>query len=299
MDFSIPWPTSPQNCELACPLSHSIKNLKFVSMRFLIGLVFVFTTFAFSQEIDSTYKASDAINTGERLEYSMYLGWFTIAKGSTTVDKDLHIRNERSCFKVDANMETLGMATWVSNVKDTWGAYVDSKDIVTHESYRKLKEGKYRLDELIKYDHTKDKAYVQVADKATGKYSEPKEYTTPDNVRDIVAGFMYLRVIDFSKYKVKDTLTVSGFFEDKAYQFKIIYSGKETIKTEIGKIPCHKLIPIMPDNQLFRGENSVTAWISADGNQIPVKVDARMFIGHAGTELVGFRGLKNQMKVER
>jgi hypothetical protein len=55
----------------------------------------------------------------------------------------------------------------------------------------------------------------------------------------------------------------------------------------------------MPDNQLFRGENSVTAWISADGNQIPVKVDAKMFVGHAGTELVSFRGLKNQLKVMR
>jgi hypothetical protein len=110
---------------------------------------------------------------------------------------------------------------------------------------------------------------------------------------------MYLRVIDFSKYKVKDTLAVSGFFEDKAYQFKILYYGKEVVKTDLGKIPCHKLVPIMPDNQLFRGENSVTAWISADGNQIPVKVEAKMFIGHAGTELVSMRGLKNQFKVVR
>ncbi|NOS56111.1 MAG: DUF3108 domain-containing protein, partial [Cyclobacteriaceae bacterium] len=157
----------------------------------------------------------------------------------------------------------------------------------------------YRLDELIKYDHGQDKAFVQVADKATGKFSEPKEYNTPDNVRDVVTGFMYLRVIDFSKFKMKDTLTVSGFFEDKAYSFKIIYFGKEVVKTDLGKILCHKLVPIMPDNTLFRGENSVTAWISADRNQIPVKVDAKMFVGHAGTEMVGFRGLKNQLKIIR
>jgi Protein of unknown function (DUF3108) len=268
-------------------------------MRVLIGLIVIFAMFAFKQESGTTFSPSDAINTGERLDYRMYLGWFTVAKGSTTVAKDLHTRNERSCFKVDAYMETLGMATWISNVNDNWGAYVDATEIVTHESYRKLKEGKYKLDELIKYDHKNDKAFVQVADKATGKYGEAKEYATPDNVRDIVAGFMYLRVIDFAKYKVKDTLTVSGFFEDKSYQFKIIYFGKEVVKTDVGKIPCHKLVPIMPDNQLFRGDNSVTAWISADGNQIPVKVDARMFIGHAGTELVSFRGLKNQVKIVR
>jgi hypothetical protein len=268
-------------------------------MRCLIGLIIVFICLSFVQEDESASKANTAISTGERLDYRMYMGFFTVAKGSTMVDKDFHKRNDRSCFKVDAFMETLGIATWISKVNDNWGAYVDASDIVTHESYRKLKEGKYRLDELIKYDHSQDKAFVQVADKATGKYGEAKEYKTPDNVRDIVAGFMYLRVIDFSKYKVKDTLNVSGFFEDKAYQFKILYYGTEVVKTDLGKIPCHKLVPIMPDNQLFRGENSVTAWISADGNQIPVKVEAKMFIGHAGTELVSFRGLKNQMKVLR
>jgi hypothetical protein len=267
-------------------------------MRYLIGFIVLATFLAFVQD-ELAIKSSTAISTGEKLEYRMYLGIFTVGKGITTVDKEFHTRNEKSCYKVDAFMETSGMATWISKVNDNWGAYIDANEIITHESYRKLREGKYRLDELVKYNHELDKAYVQVADKTTGRLSEPKEYVTPDNVRDIVAGFMYLRVIDFSKYKIKDTLTVSGFFEDTAYKFKILYFGKETVSTDLGKFQCHKLVPIMPKNSLFRGENSVTAWISADGNQIPVKVDAKMFVGHAGTELTSFRGLRNQVKVIR
>jgi hypothetical protein len=234
---------------------------------------------------------------GERLDYEMYMGFFTVAKGSAVVDPNFHQKNNRTCYKVDAFMQTLGIATWISKVNDNWGAYIDTAEIVTHESYRKLKEGNYRLDEWITYDHEKDVAIVKVADKTTGKYKEPKIYPTPDKVRDVVTGFLYLRVIDFTKVKQNDTITVSGFFEDKSYHFKIMFRGKETIKTDIGKIPCYKLVPIMPDNQLFRGENSVTVWISADENQIPIKVDAKMFIGHAGTELVSFRGLRNQLKV--
>lgn len=270
-------------------------------MRWLLGLIAVVISLAFIQGVETSKIANkkSTISTGERLDYRMYLGIFTVGKGTTSVDKNFHSRNTRSCFKVDAYMETLGMATWISKVNDNWGAYIDTAELVTHESYRNLKEGSYRLNELIKYNHEKDQAAVQVADKKTGVYGEPKVYSTPDQVRDVVAGFMYLRIIDFTKYKVKDTLTVSGFFEDKAYSFKIIYYGKETVKTDMGKIPCYKLVPIMPDNQLFRGENSVTAWISADGNQIPVKVDAKMFVGHAGTELMSFRGLKNQLKVMR
>ena len=266
-------------------------------MRLTSILMIAAICLAFSQERDITPVRSKTISTGEKLDYRMYLGIFTVGKGVTTVDKKFHIKNNHACFKVDAFMETLGIATWISKVNDNWGAFVDTSELITHESYRKLHEGPYQLHEVITYNPDKDEASVVVADKTTGKFGTPKTYTTPDNVRDIVAGFMYLRIIDFSKYKIKDTLTVSGFFEDKAYHFKIIYFGKETVETEVGKIPCYKLIPIMPDNQLFRGENSVTAWLSADDNQIPVKVDAKMFIGHAGTELVGFRGLRNQLKI--
>jgi hypothetical protein len=266
-----------------------------LAILFLISAFFL----AFGQVADTTSVRGKAISTGESLNYRMYLGIFTVGKGVTTVDKNLYVRNNRGCFKVDAFMETLGIATWISKVNDNWGAFVDTSELITHESYRKLHEGDYQLHEVITYDPDKDLASVKVADKKTGKFGDPKTYSTPDKVRDIVAGFMYLRVINFSKYKIKDTLTVSGFFEDKAYHFKIIYYGTETVETDVGKIPCYKLIPIMPDNQLFRGENSVTAWLSADGNQIPVKVDAKMFIGHAGTELVGFRGLHNQLRIVR
>lgn len=265
-------------------------------MRWLIGSLVLVAIMAFTFRPEETKKYG-SFSKGERLDYEMYMGIFTVAKGTTVVDPNFHYKNERACYKVDAFMQTTGIATWVSKVNDNWGAYIDTAQIVTHESYRKLKEGNYRLDEWITYNHEKDEASVKIADKQTGKYGEPKVYKTPDNVRDVVTGFTYLRVIDFTKYKIGDTLTVSGFFEDKAYHFKIMFRGRETIKTDIGKIPCFKLVPIMPDNQLFRGENSVTVWISADGNQIPIKVDAKMFIGHAGTELVSFRGLRNQLKV--
>ncbi len=266
-------------------------------MKLVIITTALLLGFGFAQEPPPSPERKSTISTGERLDYRMYLGFFTVGKGTTTVDNNYHTKNNRKCYKVDAFMQTLGIATWISKVNDNWGAYVDTSELLTHESYRKLSEGSYRLNELITYDHEKDQASVTVADKKTGKYGEPKVYSTPDKVRDIVSGFMYLRIIDFSKYKLKDTITVSGFFEDKAYRFKIIYHGRETIKTDLGKIPCYKLVPIMPDNQLFRGENSVTAWISADGNQVPIKVDAKMFIGHAGTEITSFRGLRNQFVV--
>jgi hypothetical protein len=53
----------------------------------------------------------------------------------------------------------------------------------------------------------------------------------------------------------------------------------------------------MPANSLFDGENSIACWISDDLNRIPVKIQAKMFIGSAGLELSSFRGLRNQLKI--
>jgi len=35
------------------------------------------------------------------------------------------------------------------------------------------------LHEVVTYDHAKDEASVTIADKKTGKFGEPKKYTTP------------------------------------------------------------------------------------------------------------------------
>jgi len=208
--------------------------------------------------------------------------------------------NSRPCYKIDVFGSTSGLAKWVSKVNDQWGAYVDTAALVTHVSYRKLEEGpSFRRDEIVTFDHDSNKAEVKVKNKETGIYDNVKYYKVEDNIRDIVAGFMYLRVIDFNKYKKGDTLVISGFLEDTSYRLKIIYGGKEKISTKVGKILCHRLIPIVPDNKLFEGENSVTAWISADGNKIPIKIKAKMFIGSTGVELESFRGLRNQLKIIR
>jgi len=261
-------------------------------------LILVFLT-AFSDEKRKDYQVikNNSFSTGEVLEYKVNFGFFTVGKATTVVERKIFNINARPCYKVDAFGETLGFVSWITKVNDQWGAYIDTAALVTHVSYRKIQEGNYRKDELITYDHDKLQAEVKVMDQKTGIYGEAKFYKTPENVRDLVGGFLYLRVIEFSKYKKGDTLTISGFFEDTPYNLKIIYSGKEKVRTRIGIIPCHKLVPVMPDNKLFDGENSITCWISDDGNKLPVKIQAKMFIGSTGVELVSFKGLRNQFRI--
>ena len=234
---------------------------------------------------------------GEVIEYRVNFGIFTVGHATTKVEKKIFTVNSRPCYKIEAFGRTSGLVAWLNKVDDQWGAYVDTAALVTHVSYRKIREGHFRKDELVTFDHINKKAEVKLRNRKTGVYDDIKYFPVKENVRDIVAGFTYLRVIDYTKYKKGDTLAISGFFEDNSYLLKIIYDGKEKVSTDLGKIICRRLIPIIPDNKLFDGENSITVWVSDDENQVPVKIQASMFIGSTGLELEEFRGLRNQLKI--
>lgn len=261
---------------------------------YIFGLAILFSAFD-SGRNDAEYFSIDneSFDVGEKLEFKMSFGMFTIGKAQMKIHPTIHNVNYRGCYKVDIYGKTSGMVDWVARVDDNWGAYVDTAAMVPHIAYRKIKEGGYRKNEIVKFDHTTNNIEVKVVDNDTGKFKEPMYYAAPDNIRGMISGFLYLRTVDFDAMTIGDTLTVSGFFEDSFYDLDIIYSGKDRLKTKAGKFNAIKLVPIVPDNKLFDGENSVTAWISDDKNRLPIKIEADMFIGNAGVELISYEGVKN------
>lgn len=239
------------------------------------------------------YVKNESFARGETLEYKMHYGIFNIGKGTVKIHDEYTMMNERQCFRVDVFGRTTGMVDWVADVNDQWGAYIDTVALVPHMSYRKIREGKYKKDEVILFDHVNSKITAKVINQKTGKYKDPVFYDAPLQVRDLIGGFMYMRTRDFSKMKTNDTIIVSGFFEDTFYNLKVLYKGRESIKVKAGKFNAVVLKPVMPDNKLFSGENSITVWFSDDKNFIPLKVSANMFIGSAGVELTSYSRLRN------
>jgi len=240
---------------------------------------------------------NSSFKTGEELTYKVTFGFMTVGKSVTRVDPNLYQVNGKTCYKIDAFGETSDWISWVARIDDNWGAYLDTSSVSTQVSYRKLREARYRLDERTDFDHGAGKAVVSVKDKKTGKFSTKKTFDIPEYATDLIGGFIHLRFIDFSRLKKGDTISIAGFLEDTGYHLKVHYAGKQTLETRLGKISCHVLVPRMPDNKLFDGENSIRVWISEDTNRIPVKIEAKMFVGSTGIELTGHKNLKNKLRI--
>jgi hypothetical protein len=266
-------------------------------LAFGIFLVLLLSGFVGEKVEIYPYIKNESFTRGEVINFKMTYGIFTVGKGSAQIHPSYHMMNGRYCFKVDVSGKTVGMVDWVADVDDRWGAYIDTAALVPHQFYRKIREGKYKKDEWTYFDHEKKKIEVKAMNNKTGKLKEPKYYEAPAHVRDMIGGFLYLRIMDFSDLKVNDTVTVTGFFEDEFYRLNIVYKGKETVRLKVGKVKALVFKPVMPKNKLFDGEDSITAYFSDDKNRIPLKIDAEMFIGSAGVELTSYSGLKNPLNI--
>lgn len=250
--------------------------------RLLLTIVFYSLVFA--------TRAQSPEYSGEELNYRISYSIFSIGRATVSIDDLADTDLNRDEYKVIARGETTGLLGVFSKVKDEWGAYVDKDQLTPTFAYRRIREGKYKKDEDV--DFNRDKIVLNEYSFRAGKYKDPVIYETQEKVFELLSGMLYIRSLDFSKFQEDEIVGFKAFFEGKFYDFKVLYKGKERVRTKIGKINAIKLVPLMPNNSIFDGENSITIWVSDDQNKIPLKIEADMFIGSAGCDITDVKNIK-------
>jgi hypothetical protein len=232
------------------------------------------------------------INYGpkESFDFRVHYGFITAGEARIEVSDQYYLINNKICMKATCTGRSSGSFDLVLRIRDVWTTYIDTVSKVSQKSTRNIEEGKYRLKEVVQFNYPANKAIVDWENRHKKKGHE--EYTITGDLQDIVSGAYYLRVVDYDKLKPGDIMEVNSFLEDQVYSLKIRYKGKEVIKTDFGKISAIKLAPIMPENGLFEGENSIRVWLSDDKNRLPLKIQADMFVGAVEIDLKGYKNLK-------
>lgn len=256
-----------------------MKSLKLLP----ILLLTIFSSIGFAQvklDIDGRN-----VPVGETLYYKAKWGFLTVGTGFTRVDKKLNKIGSNSCYKIDISGQTNGLAK-LFYVQDKWTSYIDTGSFSTHKAYRSIREGRHKLDEQVSFDHVNNKAEVKVYDWDKKSFVLKKVYETPENVRDVVAGFMVVRLVDLSKLSKGQVFSINGFYEDEGYNINVLFMGEEIINTEKGKMRCYRVKPMVPKNDVFDGRNAVDVWLSADKSQTIMRIRAKMFVGNILIDLV-------------
>lgn len=259
-------------------------------LRHSVIAVVVLLLFPAFHAKDSYRRVSQSsFGAGEHFEYRVHYGIFNAADAVVDVSPQIQQVNGRPCYKISIVGTTLGAFSWFAKVRDEWQSWMDTSAIVSQKFYRNIQENNYRKIETTVFNHSTDDALVT-------DENGTKKFDVPDHIQDAISGYFYLRTLDFSKLQPNDIIDVPTFLESSVYKLKVKYRGKDNVKTKFGKIKALKLTPLMPDNQLFKGENSIRIWVSDDANKVPIKVEVDLWVGSMVMEVRSFRGARNNFK---
>jgi hypothetical protein len=99
--------------------------------------------------------------------------------------------------------------------------------------------------------------------------------------------------------KKGEMIAITTWFTDELYPIRMRYIGEEDIRIKGGKIKCYKFNPVTETGRLFKTEEDVSFWFSADKNFLPVKIRFDIFVGAFMVEMVKYEGLVYPLEIKK
>ena len=175
-------------------------------------------------------------------------------------------------------------------VDDTYESYFDKEITKPYFFKRKIDEGGYKKNRNITFNYKTKKALVQ-------DFIKKKNTSIPfSEVQDMLSSFYYLRNQKIDTLKIGEEISIDMFLDSQIYPFKLRFLGKETLKTKVGKVKTLKFRPLVQTGRIFKAQESVTIWITADKNKIPIKMKANLSVGSLRADLEAYKGLANSFE---
>jgi len=237
-------------------------------------------------------KKESTFQPGEWLKFRMHYGLLNASYAT------LHVKSNTidgvPVYHVVGKGETTGLASIFFKVDDTYESYFGMEDMKPYRFVRKINEGGYTKDYVINFDHKKDTAVL--TDK---KNKKTYFFDLQDSIQDLLSAFYYLR----NNYDPKDLVEGEAvnlkmlYDDDGIFDFKLKYMGTEVLKTKFGKVECYKFRPLVQSGRIFKEKESLSLWVSADDNRIPIRIQADLAVGSIKVDLEAYNGLKNQFKI--
>lgn len=188
--------------------------------------------------------------------------------------------------------QTTGIADALYKVRDVYESYIDPSTDLPLFSIRNISEGKYRKYNEVVFDHTARPDSAVLTSDLSGKH------VTQKGILDILSCFYWFRkhhLANGDSLKPGDTFTMTTWFADELYPITLRYRGKETIRVNGGKMVCYRFHPVTEVGRVFKTEEDMAMWFSADENFLPVKIRFDIFVGSFHVEMISSEGLKTPL----
>lgn len=225
---------------------------------------------------------NNAFKGGEKLTFRAHYGVINAATITMAVDAATTKIGARNAYGIKVEGETLKSFDWAYKVRDKFQSWVDDQSLAPLRYAKTVRENKYFDEDLAIYMHDQKKLR-----------NTDGEITIPAYTQDIASALYYARNLDLKSAKLNQSFPVDVYLDNKVYNLNFTYLGKETIKTDLGKVKCYKLRPKLVVDRVFKDDDAMTIWVSEDENKIPIRVQAEIYVGSVKVDITKYENLKN------
>jgi hypothetical protein len=254
--------------------------INLVMRRILLTSVFIALI-----ELPSISQVS-SYQPGERVDYIIRYGLITGGIASLELKKDTF--NGKEVWHSIMSARTTGLADAIFKVRDSYESFINPETELPVKSIRNINENRYHKYNVVLFDHNTRQDSAILTSDLTGKH------ITPSKIHDILSCFYWFRnhiLPDIGNLQKGEMVTIITWFTDELYPIRMRYIGQEEVKTKAGKVKCYKFNPVTETGRLFKTEEDVSFWFSADKNFLPVKIRFDIFVGAFMVDMVNYEGL--------
>jgi hypothetical protein len=251
----------------------------------IFPVIIILTTFTRGQ--NGPYQA------GEKVSYIIHYGLINGGIASLELKNDSFAGQELLHSVLAAR--TTGLADALFKVRDSFESYINPEDGLPVKSIRDVSEGRYKRYNVVLFDHATRQDSAILKSNLTGIH------ITQPGIHDILSCFYYFRkhfLATKYAFKKDEIITIMTWFTDELYPIRLKYIGTDEVRTRAGKLKCLRFNPVSEVGRLFKTEEDVTLWFSADKNYLPVKARFDIFVGAFTVDLIGYEGLKDTLNIK-
>ena len=214
----------------------------------------------------------------EELVYTVRYG-FIAAGEARLVTEPGPTYGGRSTVRVVGTGRSTGAFDWVFKVRDHYESHVDQAGLFPHRFIRSVREGGYRMERDIAFEPSRRTA-------TTTEKGRTRIQVLPDYCQDLVSAFHFARHLPLDSVAVGEVVQIPTFLDGKVHQVRARKTGEERIAVKAGEFWCWTFKPLVMKGRIWKDEDDLTVYVSADQFRVPVLVKTNLVVGSVRLELI-------------
>lgn len=258
-------------------------------MRTYFLSMFLLIASGIAAQSPSGQALSDMVFGSENLRYKVMFKWGLITKQAGTAELSLRRQGE-----VYHSMLTASSAPWadrIFRVRDTLIGRMDVQGLVPRYYEKVANEGDERKHDIVRYDYSVPGLVRADCERRVFKnnrlhINEERQMESEGSAVDMLTSFYYMRSLPFETWQRGERRSIDIFSGKRKETLTLHYTGVEPVQANGTTYQAHHVKFTFTSGSGTKTSDDMDAWISADGDRIPLRMEGKLPVGKVHCILV-------------